>query len=80
MNETVVKRGKPSPHLLKDATFSRASADSKMYCYITTTDGKYALTRREAHTLSNRSERYTARYRKWLEEQPNPIRRKFEER
>ena len=79
MSETVIKRGKPSPHLLREAEFSLAPADSKIYCYIDTTEGKYALTRREAHMLSNRSERYTARYRKWLEEQPNPIRRKVEE-
>ncbi len=80
MSETIIKRGKPSPHLVRDATFSRAPAGSKIYCYIDTVEGKYALTRREAHMLSNRSERYTARYRKWLEEQPNPIRKKWEDK
>ena len=73
MSETVIKRGKPSPHLLRDAMFTRAPEGSKIYCYINTTEGKYALTRREAHMLSNRSERYTARYRKWLGEQPDSI-------
>ena len=73
MSETIIKRGKPSPHLLKDATFSRASAGSKMYCYIKTTEGKYALTKREALYSANRSGRYTARFRVWLAEQDDPI-------
>ena len=76
MNDTVIKRGITlQPLLLKDAEFSRASASSKIYCYVMTADGdKYALTRREALRISNRSERYTARFRAFLEEQDDPIR------
>ncbi len=73
MSETVIKRGKPSPHLLREAEFSLAPAESKIYCYIDTTEGKYAVTRREAFQLSHRAERYTARFKKWLEEQDDPI-------
>ena len=42
MSETVIRRGKPSPHLVRDATFSRTPAGSKIYCYIDTAEGKYA--------------------------------------
>ena len=63
--------------LLSGATFSLAPADSNDYCYINSTEGKYSLTRRESHLLSKMSTRYTARFRRFLAKQENPIRRKW---
>ena len=68
-----------SPHLLKDAEFARAPEDSEFYCYITTSDGvTHAKTSYEALRLSCRSERYTASFRTWLEEQDDPIIKNWE--
>ena len=82
MSETIIKRGITlQPHLLKDAEFSKAKAGSGIYCYVMTADGdKYALTRREAMRKSDRSERYTARFRAWLAEQDDPIWKNLNER
>jgi len=65
--------------LLSGAKFSLAPADSKVYCYIDTPEGKYDLTRRESHLLSKMSKRYTARFRTFLAKQENPIRRKWKD-
>ncbi len=82
MSEAIIKRGITlQPHLLKDAEFFRAKAGSGIYCYVTTADGdKYALTKREAMRKSDRSERYTARFRAWLAEQDDPIWKNLNER
>ncbi len=75
-NLVVRKTGKSVPQvLLSGAKFSLAPADSEAYCYIKTAEGKYDLTRRESHLLSKMSKRYTARFRKFLAKQENPIRR-----
>ena len=67
------------PVLLRKAEFSLAPEGSKVYCHIDTTERKYELTRRESHLLSNMSKRYTARFRTFLAEQENPIRRKWKD-
>ena len=65
---------------LKDAEFTKAAEDSEFYCYITTADGvKYAFTVSEAIPLSHRCGRNPLRFRKWLEEQDDPIIEKWED-
>ena len=67
------------PVLLRKAEFSLAPDESKDYCYIDTTEGKYGLTRRESHLLSKMDKRDTARFRTFLAKQENPIRRKWKD-
>ena len=65
---------------LKDAEFTKAAEDSEFYCYITTGDGvKYAFTVSEAIPLSHKDGRNPLRFRKWLEEQDDPIIEKLED-
>ena len=65
------------PHMLKDAEFSKATEGGKIYCYIITPDEvKHAFTSREALRLSNRGGKHLTHFRKWLEEQDDPIRRR----
>ena len=72
--------GKSVPQvLLSGAKFSLAPADSNVYCYINSMEGKYSLTRRESHLLSKMSKRYTSRFRAFLAKQENPIRRKWKD-
>ena len=62
------------PYQLRDAKFEKAPKGSKVYCYITVTDGvRYAMTKMETIRLSGRGGKGPVRFRAWLEEQEDPI-------
>jgi len=71
MSEFKIGRGNGFPPcLLKDAKFSRATADGNIYCYISTLDGvKTAFTRHQVFKLSLRGGKYVARLRNFLKNQ-----------